>query len=123
MVTREEAKMFFDSDVEVLEKAFESDKEYAEFYKNVLASKRNPNEISDSKEFKIGKHVITGKKIKEILVQYQDSLIDKSERNHNEIVGYTPKIQAVIAKVKSTNELPKELLDFAYENKLPIVMI
>ena len=37
MVTREEAKMFFDSDVEVLEKAFESDKEYADITQKTIS--------------------------------------------------------------------------------------
>lgn len=37
MITREEAKMFFDSDIEVLNKAYESDIEYAEATKKSIS--------------------------------------------------------------------------------------
>lgn len=37
MITREEAKMFFDSDLEVLQKAYESDIEYAEATKKSIS--------------------------------------------------------------------------------------
>ena len=37
MVTREEAKIFFDNDVEILEKAFESDKEYADITQKTIS--------------------------------------------------------------------------------------
>lgn len=100
-----------------------SDKEYGDFYKNVLASKSSLSEISDTREFKLGKYTITGKKLKEAIIKYQDDLIDKTEQEHNEIVGYTPKIQAVIAKSKNLNNVPDELLRFARENNYPVILI
>ena len=55
--------------------------------------------------------------------EYQDGLIDKQEKKHNEIISYVPKIQAVIAKEKSINALPEGLLNFAYENNYSIILI
>lgn len=37
MITREEAKMFFDSDLEVLEKAFDSDKDIIESTQTIIS--------------------------------------------------------------------------------------
>ncbi len=100
-----------------------SDTEFAEFYRNVLANKTSLSQFADSKEYKIGSKKVTGLEIKKAFEEYQDSLIDKKEEIHNEIVGYVPKIQAVIAKAKSLKEVPDELLKFADENKLPVVLI
>ena len=100
-----------------------NDAEYAEFYKETLASKTSLNEIADGKEIQIGSHIFTGKQLKTAIKMYQDDLIDKKEQGHNEIVGYTPKIQAVIAKESSLNDVPDELLRFADENNLPVILI
>ena len=51
------------------------------------------------------------------------SKFSKKEVNHNEIVGYVPKIQAVIAKEKSIDKVPDDVLEFAHENNLPVVLI
>lgn len=37
-MTKEQAKMFFDSDVEVLKQAFESDKEYADITNRIITA-------------------------------------------------------------------------------------
>ena len=37
MITREEARKFYESDMEVLQKAFESDKEYADITQKVIS--------------------------------------------------------------------------------------
>lgn len=100
-----------------------TDSEYAKFYKENLASKVALSEISDKKEIHIGSHVITGENLKTAIKSYQDDLIDKQENQHNEIVGYTPKIQAVIAKENSLENVPEELLKFAEENNLPVILI
>ncbi|MCD8024355.1 MAG: HD domain-containing protein [Candidatus Gastranaerophilales bacterium] len=100
-----------------------TDDEYADFYKNNLALKTSLSEIVDSKEYILGGKTFTGADLKKAISDYQDKLIDKKELVHNEIVGYTPKIQAVVAKAKNLNEVPKELLDFSHENNLPIVLI
>lgn len=100
-----------------------SDKEYANFYKKNIALKSSISNFVDSKEYTIGKFKATGKQIKDAIAKYQDSLIDKEEKNHNEIVGYVPKIQGIIAKSKSLDDIPEELLEFAHKSDYPIILI
>jgi len=100
-----------------------SDKEYGEFYRNVIASKTSVSQIPPHKEFKIGTNTFTGQDLIDAIIKYQDSLIDKTQKQHNEIVGYTPKIQAVIAKAKTLDKVPDELLKFAHENNYPVILI
>ena len=100
-----------------------SDEEYAKFYKEVLASKTSINEFLETKEYKIGKYTVSGKELSEAITKHQISLIDKDENQHNEIVGYTPKINAVIAKVQKLEDVNDELLKFADENNLPIILM
>ena len=100
-----------------------SPEEYAEFYKKVLSGKTTIMQINPNKEYKIGKKVVTGEQIKNAIISYQNSLIDKKEQMHNEIVGYLPKIHAVIAKEDSIHKLPDDLLKFAYDNGYPIILI
>lgn len=100
-----------------------TDAEYAKFYKDVLASKTSLSNFVDSAEYKIGKKTVKGSEIKKAIANYQNGLIDKKEKEHNEIVGYVPKIQGVIAKAKSLDDVPVELLDFADKYNLPVVLI
>ena len=100
-----------------------SDKEYAKFYKETLASKNLIEEINLTKDYNIGKYTISGPKLYSAIKEFQNSLIDKEGYCHNEIVGYTPKINAVVAKANKFEELPNELLKFANENNLPIILI
>lgn len=100
-----------------------SPEDYAKFYREVLSQKTTIMQINPKKEYKIGTKVVTGEQIRNAIVTYQNSLIDKKEEKHNEIVGYLPKIQAVIAKEDSFDKLPDDLLKFAYDNNYPIVLI
>lgn len=100
-----------------------TDEEYAQFYKEVIAAKTSLSEINKSKKYKLGKYTITGEQLYHAINKFQDNLIDKNEKMHNEIVGYTPKISAVIAKANSLNALPDGLLKFAHENNLPIILL
>ncbi len=100
-----------------------SDEEYGEFYRNVIASKTSVLQIPPHKEFQIGDNTFTGQDLIDAIIKYQDSLIDKKQLQHNEIVGYTPKIQAVIAKEKTLDDVPGELLKFAHENNYPVILI
>lgn len=100
-----------------------SDEDYAEFYKNNIAQKSSVSNFSYNKIYKLGNHSITGKQLMEAIEKFQDSLIDKEEKRHNEIVGYVPKIEGVIAKANGLDEVPKELLDFAKKNNYPIILI
>lgn len=100
-----------------------SDEEYAEFYKNHIAPKTSLSQFPDTKEYNLGKFKVKGSDIKDAVAKFQDGLIDKKEITHNEIVGYAPKIQGVVAKAKALSEVPLELLEFARENNLPVVLI
>jgi hypothetical protein len=99
------------------------DDEYAEFYKNVLASKTSLKQINPSTKYNLGDYSFTGEELIKAIKFYQDSLIDKTGSEHNEIVGYVPKLQGVIAKEKSISHVPDELLKFAHENDLPVILI
>lgn len=100
-----------------------SDEDFAKFYKENIALKTSLFNFVDSKEYILGEYRITGKQLKEAIEKYQDSLIDKKEEHHNEIVGYVPKIQGIIAKANSLSEIPQNLLDFAYKNNYPVILI
>ena len=100
-----------------------SDKEFGEFYKNNIIAKSSFNQFVSGKEYTLGTKTITGEDIKQAIIKFQDSLIDKKEQNHNEIVGYVPKLQAVVAKERSLSSIPDEILEFAKENNLPVVLI
>ena len=100
-----------------------SAEDYAEFFKNVLAYKRSLKQINPNKSYKLGNFNITGEQLILALNKYQRDLIHEKEETHNEIVGYLPKIQAVIAKVQNLDEVPDDLLKFANENNYPIILI
>lgn len=100
-----------------------TDEEYKTFYRENLASKNSLNEISETKKYKVGEHSFTGLQLKTALKKLQDDLIDKDEIFHNEIVCYTPKITAVIAKVKTFDKIPNDVLRFADENNLTIILM
>ena len=98
-------------------------KHYQEFYNNVLANCTSLNKINPNKTFYIGEKEVKGSQIIKAIKNYQDSLFSITNKEHNEIVGFAPEVQGVIAKAKDTNKLPEKLLDFAYENNYPIVLI
>lgn len=101
-----------------------TDDDYAEFYKKAIASKTSLSEINKAYRYNFGEHyIITGEQLYNAINKFQNDLIDKNEKHHNEIVGYTPKISAVIAKATSLNALPDGLLKFAHENNLPIILL
>ena len=100
-----------------------TDNEFAEFFKNSLASKTSLKEINPDKTYNIGQYSFSGQKLIQAITDYQNSLMRDDVDQHNEIIGYIPKIQAVISKSKSLNDVPKELLKFANENNLPVVLI
>ena len=41
----------------------------------------------------------------------------------NEVNVYNPEIKAVVAKVNDFDEIEDDILDFAYENNLPILIL
>ena len=100
-----------------------TDEQYIAFYKEHLATKNSLNEIPETKEYKIGEYSFSGLQLKTALQKIQDDLLDKDEITHNEIVCYTPKITAVIAKCANCSLIPNDVLCFAHENNLPVILI
>ena len=100
-----------------------TDSDYAEFYKKYIANAGSLANFKDYKEYSIGKFKVSGAEIKNAIIKYQKDLINKEEKVHNEIIGYCPKINAVVVKAEGLERIPKSLLDFAYENDYPILII
>lgn len=100
-----------------------SDSEYGTFYKKYLLNINSISQIDKNMQFELGCKKFSGLELKDAINKYQKFVISKADFSNNEIVGYTPKIKAVVAKVENISELPNEFLDFAYENKLPILLI
>ena len=97
--------------------------EYGKFYKDNLVSKTLITQFPDNKTYQLGKRTFSGSDIKRAIVEFQNSLIDKTESTHNEIIGFAPKINAVIIKADNIKEAPDELLDFAHKDNLPVILI
>ena len=99
-----------------------SKEEYAKFYKEELATTKSLKDIEEKNYYEIGKHSISGKDLANALKRVQKDLIDPDDHFHNEIVGITPTIEAVFAKDTKFEDLPQDLLNFAYENDYPIYL-
>ena len=50
-------------------------------------------------------------------------MLINENNSHNEVNVYNPKVNALIVKVNSLEEIPYELLDFAEENDLTIYIL
>ena len=96
---------------------------FTDFYRNVLAKAGNLDKINSEEIYTIGDYKIRGKRIKNAITSAQNSILTKEHYEHNEIVGYKPEIKGVIAKVKKEEDIHREVLDFAYRNNYPIIMI
>jgi len=92
--------------------------EYGEIYKQIIA-KRHFRQISD---VNTEKRTIKGEDLKQALSNAQDKLFNPSPTEHNEVVVYNPKISGMIFKENAIEDVPQELLDFAHEKNLPIVL-
>ena len=73
--------------------------------------------------YQIGDVKFSGLKLKEVLCEIMDDLIDFSGNTHNEVIAYLPSIEAVVSKANCLDDVPIELLDFANKNNLPVVLI
>ena len=100
-----------------------SNEEYGRFYKDNLVLRTSIKQIPDNKTFQLGNKLFKGSEIKKAIIEYQNSLIDKTQTKHNEIIGFAPKINAVIAKEKDIKDVPSELLSFAKKDNLPVILI
>ena len=97
-----------------------SDEEYIELFKKVSPLKYF-SQIRDDKYIKLSdKKNLSGKEIKEAIRLAADKLLQNEQ---NEVNLYSPKINAVVAKVNTINEIPQEYLNFAQKNHLPIYIL
>ena len=65
----------------------------------------------------------TNEKLKKAICTIQDDLIDKKDKRHNELVGYLPKVEGLIAKVENETDIPQALLDISEKYNYPIIML
>lgn len=99
------------------------DSEYAKFYEENLASKSSFSQIKDDEEYTLCDKKFTGKDLKNAIKYFQSRMLNKEIEMHNEAVVIKPKIKGVVAKEEELKNVSSELLDFAYENELPILLI
>lgn len=99
--------------------------DFAEFYNSNLSGKTSFIQFPVDKKYILGKKTLNGEMIITGIKKYQDELTEHSEdyNNHNEIIGTSPKIKALVAKEKNPENLPSAFLKFARENDLPIILI
>lgn len=97
-----------------------TDDEYSELYQ-LLASKKYLSQIQDGKTYTIGTRSIDGSEIKQAIKKANDELINVGQ--HNESNVYNPKINAIVAKVNSIEEIPEDFLKFAKEQNLTIYIL
>lgn len=101
-----------------------SNRDYAEFFRLYLANMVSLSQINNNDIYLLGSNKIKGSSLKEAINKCQtEELFVKDNSIHNEIVGYAPKIRGVIAKEQNLKDVPVELLNFAYENNLPVILI
>ena len=103
-----------------------TDEEYKLFYEQ-FAKLQYETQIRDDKEYTIGSKTIMGADIKAAIRNANNNLFDKSKiKSHNESNLYNPKINAIVAKINSLEELAAEypdILSFAQEHNLPIYLL
>ncbi len=98
-----------------------SDAEYAELFAQVQKYKYT-SQLDNIAEIKIGEKTFTGSQIKEAILS-ADDLMMKDPETHNEANLYSPKVNAVVAKVDSLDNVPQHLLEFAQAHNLPIYLL
>ena len=103
-----------------------TDKEYAELFV-ILQQRKYLSQLQNIGEVSVGNKKLSGTEIKEAILAANDEMInrdyDEMIDSHNEANMYTPKVNAVVAKVDTIDEIPKELLDFAKKYNLPILIL
>ena len=103
-----------------------TDEEYQLFYEQFARCKYE-TQIRDDREYTIGSKTIKGINIKTAIKKANDNLITMEGRSpHNESNLYNPKINAIIAKYNSLDELGNEhpeIFEFAQQHDLPIYLL
>ena len=91
--------------------------------KKHLADLKSLSEIKEEKEYKICDKTISGKELKKAILAAQDNLMFEKPDRHNELVGFLPKVEALIAKVDNVKDIPQDVLDISEKYNYPIIMM
>ena len=97
--------------------------DYLKLVKNCLLKVSSTDDINPSQMFKMCDKEFSGQELINILKKIHNDLFSSNGHSHNEIITYLPRIEAVISKSSSLEEVPDDVLLFAKENDLPIVLI
>lgn len=98
-----------------------TDDEYSNLFAQVQKYKY-VSQLDNIQEIKIGEKTFTGTQVKTAILEADDLMMTPT-KSHNEANLYSPKVNAVIAKVDSLDKVPQELLDFAQAHNLPIYLL
>lgn len=96
-----------------------SDEEYGQLFKKIM----NKNFMTQMHDVTVGNKTIKEEDLRRAIQKSADKLFDKSLNISNEVVIYNSKIEAMVFKENSLEKVPQEMLDFAHENNLPIILI
>ena len=97
-----------------------TDDEYAQLYSQI-SDKQHLTQIRDEATYQVGDKILTGKEVRTAILHAQDSIL--SSEVHNEVNVYAPKINGVVAKVDSIEEVPQYVIDYAQEHDLPLYIL
>ena len=109
----------------MLDKGVElNDSEYAEIAKYIMSKKYPETQIQD---LKVGNKTFSKEDLLAAFKYSRDQLIEvskmKTHGDHNELVAINTSVKALVAKVASLEECPSWFLEFARDNKLPIILV
>lgn len=101
-----------------------TDDEYSELFAKIQKYKYS-SQLDNVDTITAGNKIFTGKQIKQAIFDADELMITtkRKDTKNNEANLYTPKINAVIAKVNSIKEIPQELLDFSQKHDLPVYIL
>lgn len=106
-----------------IDDSVESAYEYADLAKNYLSKITSISQIDPDLEFELGGKKFNGEALANAINDVNNEIIDLRGLNHNELILYLPRIEGVVSKAESLEEIPEELLEFANANNLPVVLI
>ena len=93
--------------------------EYSKLYEQ-LAQKQYITQIRKDSIYKIGTKDLKGEDVIQAVIEAQDSILSGRQNESN---LYNPKINAFVARVDKIEEIPDNMLDFAYKHNLPIYLL
>ena len=99
-----------------------TEEEYSELFSKIQRIKFT-SQFDNIQEIKVGQKSFSGEKLKESILYANDQLMQDIDGKHNELNLYTPKTNAIFARVDSFDEVPEEILNIAEYSDLPIFIL